>query len=89
VRVEASAAESHICLRVVDHGPGIAPLEREQVFLPFQRRGDRSNGPGVGLGLAVARGLLGAVGSTVAVEDTAGGGTTMVICLPRHPRSAA
>lgn len=85
VRVEANAADDHICLRCIDHGPGIAVAEREQVFLPFQRRGDRSNGPGVGLGLAVARGLLGAVGATVDVEDTPGGGTTMVICLPREP----
>ena len=82
VRITASEHDGTVHLRVIDHGPGIAPVEREQVFLPFQRRGDRSNGPGVGLGLAVARGLLGAVGGRVAVEDTGGGGTTMVITLP-------
>lgn len=85
VRVTATADDDAVHLQVIDHGPGIAPSEREQVFLPFQRRGDRSNGPGVGLGLAVARGLLGAVGGRVAVADTEGGGTTMVITVPMRP----
>lgn len=82
VRIVATADGGAVHVRVVDRGPGIAPTQREQVFLPFQRQGDRSNGPGVGLGLAVARGLLVAVGGGVAVEETAGGGTTMVITVP-------
>jgi two-component system sensor histidine kinase KdpD len=84
VLITASADEGSVHVQVIDHGPGISHLEREQVFLPFQRRGDRSNGPGVGLGLAVARGLLGAVGGQVAVTDTDGGGTTMVITVPKR-----
>jgi two-component system sensor histidine kinase KdpD len=93
VRIEASVppvaaapdtSRAAVDLRVVDHGPGIPPGERERVFLPFQRHGDRSNGPGVGLGLAVARGLVDAVGGRLSVRDTAGGGTTMVVSLPQH-----
>jgi two-component system, OmpR family, sensor histidine kinase KdpD len=84
VRIEAESSDLEVHLRVVDHGPGIPAGERERVFLPFQRRGDRSNGAGVGLGLAVARGLVDAVGGRVAVEGTPGGGTTMVITMPRH-----
>ena len=38
------------------------PTRREDVFRPFQRLGDRSNGSGVGLGLAVARGFVEAMG---------------------------
>ena len=49
-------------LHVVDRGPGIPPSRREDVFRPFQRLGDRSNGSGVGLGLAVARGFVEAMG---------------------------
>ena len=58
---------------------------------PFQRLGDRSNGSGVGLGLAVARGFVEAMGGELVVEDTPGGGVTMVISLPaaRHDASAA
>ena len=48
-----------------------------------QRLGDRTNSTGVGLGLAVARGFVEAMGGTVAVEDTPGGGLTFVVSLPR------
>ena len=51
------------------------------VFRPFQRLGDRSNGSGVGLGLAVARGFVEAMGGEIVVDDTPGGGVTMVISL--------
>ncbi len=70
-------------LRVIDHGPGIPVDQRELIFLPFQRLGDNpSNGTGVGLGLAVARGFVDAMGGELVVEDTPGGGATMVLSLP-------
>jgi two-component system sensor histidine kinase KdpD len=81
VRVEAVATQDRVDLHVVDRGPGIPPARREDVFLPFQRLGDQSNGTGVGLGLAVARGFVEAMGGWIAVEDTPGGGVTMVISL--------
>jgi two-component system sensor histidine kinase KdpD len=80
VRVEASASSDHIELRVVDCGPGIPPGDRARIFEPFQRLGD--SGGGVGLGLAVARGFVRAMGGELSVEGTPGGGTTMVIGLP-------
>jgi two-component system sensor histidine kinase KdpD len=82
VRVEAGTFEDHVDLRVVDRGPGIPMGLREQVFAPFQRRGDSGTDTGVGLGLAVARGFVQAMHGTVEIEDTAGGGTTVVISLP-------
>ncbi|WP_344657053.1 sensor histidine kinase [Catenulispora subtropica] len=69
-------------VRVIDHGPGIPPSDRERVFRPFQRLGDRDNAAGLGLGLALARGLTEAMGGTVHPEDTPGGGLTMVVALP-------
>ena len=45
-----------------------------RVFEPFQRLGDSPNGTGVGLGLAVARGFVEAMGGELTVEDTPGGG---------------
>ena len=78
VRVEAAAVAGRVDVRVIDRGPGIPRDQREHVFRPFQRLGDKGGGAGVGLGLAVARGFVEALGGEVAVEDTPGGGTTMV-----------
>jgi two-component system sensor histidine kinase KdpD len=44
--------------------------------------GDSPQGSGVGLGLAVARGFVEAMGGDLTAEDTPGGGTTMVLSLP-------
>jgi two-component system sensor histidine kinase KdpD len=85
VRVEAGGVSGAVHVRVVDRGPGIPAAERDRVFLPFQRLGDRSSGAGVGLGLAVARGFTVAMGGELTVEDTPGGGTTMVVMLPTSP----
>ena len=73
-------------LRIVDRGPGIAPVDRDRIFLPFQRLGDRDAGSGVGLGLAVAKGFVEAVGGDLVVEDTPGGGATMIVRLRRARR---
>lgn len=82
VRVVAGDVLHRVELRVVDEGPGIPPDRRDDVFRPFQRLGDRPNGSGVGLGLAVARGFVEAMDGELTVEDTPGGGTTMVVSLP-------
>jgi two-component system sensor histidine kinase KdpD len=82
VRIEAAAFGGRVDLRVVDRGPGIPRDRRDQVFAPFQRLNDTDAGTGVGLGLAVARGFVQAMRGTVEIEDTAGGGATVVISLP-------
>jgi two-component system sensor histidine kinase KdpD len=78
VRLEAAAFGGSVELRIIDRGPGIPPDQRERIFQPFQRLGDQHRGEGVGLGLAVARGFVDAIGGELTVEDTPGGGTTMV-----------
>ena len=69
-------------LRIIDRGPGVAQSDQVRMFQPFQRLGDVPAGSGVGLGLAVARGLAEAVGAEVESEDTPGGGLTMVVTVP-------
>jgi len=71
-------------IRVIDHGPGVRQADRERVFLPFQRLGDTANRVGVGLGLAVSRGFAEAVGGELDLEDTPGGGCTLVVRLPQR-----
>jgi len=81
VRVDACCVGDRVDVRVIDRGPGIPRDARERVFQPFQRLGDRGS-DGVGLGLAVARGFVTAMHGDLVVEDTPGGGTTMVASFP-------
>jgi two-component system, OmpR family, sensor histidine kinase KdpD len=82
VRVEAGEVGGQVLIRVVDRGAGIPRDQRERVFHPFQRMDDSpSHGAGVGLGLAVAHGFTVAMGGELTIDDTPGGGTTMVIEL--------
>ncbi|MDF5752874.1 ATP-binding protein [Spongiactinospora sp. TRM90649] len=82
VHITASSHGDHVEIRVIDRGPGIPPDARDRVFLPFQRLGDRNSHSGVGLGLALSRGLTEAMGGTLIPEETPGGGLTMIVTLP-------
>ncbi|GGS11700.1 sensor histidine kinase [Streptomyces aureoverticillatus] len=82
VLVTASALAGRVELRVVDRGPGLPAADRDRVFEPFQRLGDTDNTTGLGLGLALSRGLAEAMDGTLTPEDTPGGGLTMVLSLP-------
>jgi two-component system, OmpR family, sensor histidine kinase KdpD len=85
VRIEAGAVGHHVHLRIIDQGPGVRPADRDRIFEPFQRLGDRATGTGVGLGLAVARGFTDAMDGELSIEDTPGGGLTTVIALRTAP----
>ncbi len=81
---EISEPERHVDIRVVDQGPGVPVSQRSEIFEPFLRSGDHKHAQagGVGLGLAVAAGLAQLIGAQIDVEDTPGGGLTMVISVP-------
>jgi two-component system, OmpR family, sensor histidine kinase KdpD len=81
-QITASVYNSAVEIRVVDCGPGVPETDWGQIFLPFQRLGDRDNTTGVGLGLALSRGLVEAMSGTLSPEGTPGGGLTMTISLP-------
>ena len=80
--LSASALGDRVELRVVDRGPGIPEKDRDRMFVPFQRLGDTDNTTGVGLGLALSRGLTEAMGGTLTADDTPGGGLTMTVSVP-------
>jgi two-component system sensor histidine kinase KdpD len=84
VRVVAGVAGGRVDVFVIDQGPGIAADQKEKVVQPFQRLGDSGQSPaGIGLGLAVAKGFAEAMGSDLVIDDTPGGGTTIVLSLRR------
>jgi two-component system sensor histidine kinase KdpD len=85
VVVSGSVIGRRLQIRVVDRGLGVPDAAKEQMFAPFRRVGEPSPGDGVGLGLAVARGLTEAMDGTLSAEDTPGGGLTIVIDLPVTP----
>ena len=82
VRIEAGVIGERVDLRIVDRGRGIPRAHRARLFQPFQRLGDTDSSTGIGLGLAVSKGFVEAVRGEILVEDTPGGGITMVLSLP-------
>ncbi len=69
---------------VIDHGPGVPAELRDRIFEPFERF-DPHSGLGTGLGLPVSRRLAEALGGTLTVEESTGGGATFVLKLPSLP----
>jgi len=78
----------HYEVRVADEGPGIPLGQREKVFEPFYRGREEPERPGSGLGLSIARAVVTAHGGRIWVEETAGGGTALVLDLPIEEEAA-
>jgi signal transduction histidine kinase len=73
----------HAILDVRDHGPGVAPGERERIFEPFYRpAATRETGRGSGLGLALVRDIAGRHGGSVVCLAAEGGGSRFRVDLP-------
>ena len=85
VRIDVRrGAEGGIRVAVRDQGIGIAPDDRDRIFLPFERaRGATGRRfAGVGLGLALVRAYVEAHQGTIAVESAPGHGTEIIVRLP-------
>ena len=82
VTLERDGDDAVLC--VADHGPGIPEDEREKVFDLFYRSaGDAVRGArGVGIGLALARQLVGLLHGTITVDETPGGGASFRVTIP-------
>jgi signal transduction histidine kinase len=87
IHLVAKAANGSLVLTVRDHGPGIAREQAAAIFEPFARGGrDPSDPvPGVGLGLALARGLARDLGGELTLESPADGGARFRLELPAIP----
>ncbi|MFS0910179.1 sensor histidine kinase [Microbacterium sp. 179-I 3D2 NHS] len=77
-------------IAIVDHGEGIPPQIREQIFERFWRADTsraRETG-GSGLGLAIVASIVKALHGAVVVSETPGGGATFTVTLPLAPARA-
>ncbi len=89
--IAARVDDAGVKITVTDHGPGLDPGELDRLFERFYRgRGAQQAAPGTGMGLAITRGLLNAIGGRVWAENAAGEGArfSMVIPGPVRPVDA-
>jgi len=84
VRVAAEPNDDGVKLTVEDDGPGVAAEVRERLFEPFVTT--KEVGKGTGLGLAVCRGLVEAVGGSIALDLGYSAGARFVVQLPGSER---
>jgi len=77
-----SAPGGRVAIEVSDTGPGIDPADQEAVFERFSRGSDRRDREGFGLGLAIVRQAVRALGGRVELESSPGAGTTVRVVLP-------
>ena len=85
IEVGIAAAPDSAAISVRDHGPGIPAHEQARIFREFYRTPDayRSNVEGTGLGLALVKRHIEALGGTVDVASEVGDGATFTIRFPR------
>ncbi|MDT8419809.1 MAG: ATP-binding protein [Desulfuromonadales bacterium] len=80
-QIEIEGSHFGCCSRLVvrDHGPGIPADEREMVFEPFMRGSSAEKISGTGIGLATVRKIVRLYSGQVRIEETPGGGATLVL----------
>jgi signal transduction histidine kinase len=81
ITLAANRVDGRVQCSVIDTGPGIPPAQISRLFGKFWQA-KRGDGRGVGLGLAIAKGIIEAHGGTIAVESVVGQGSVFSFVLP-------
>ena len=82
VRIEARLAADALEVAVADTGEGIAPQDLARVFDPFFRADPARQGAGAGLGLALAKRIVEALGGEISAESEPSHGARFAVTLP-------
>lgn len=87
ISLHASVRNGSLVLTVCDHGPGVPSEQARAIFTPFERGGRDSADPipGVGLGLALSRGLARDMGGDLTLDAPSGRGASFRLVLPARP----
>jgi signal transduction histidine kinase len=83
VHVRGWAENGFVVVSVADNGPGIKPEDRSKVFTPFFTT--KGPGGGTGMGLAIARRVVTALGGTISLKSQVGPGSSseFTVKIPR------
>ena len=82
VTIKAFESEGFALIQISDLGSGVADSEKERVFERFYKTDESHNGPGSGLGLSIAREIIGSLGGEITVRNHVDGGSTFEIRIP-------
>jgi signal transduction histidine kinase len=82
VRVRAALDGGRLAVEVADTGEGIAAEDLSRVFEPFFRADPARSGPGSGLGLALAKRIVEALGGSITAESAPASGSRFAVVLP-------
>jgi signal transduction histidine kinase len=83
IESEVEHSTGNIRLSVIDHGPGVPPVDERYLFDPFHRGANAAtNTPGNGLGLHLVRRMMEAQDGSVMYQRAAGGGASFILTLP-------
>jgi len=82
IRLRAGTGGGEMSIIVEDDGPGLPPIDPEELFAPFARGHVESAIPGVGLGLSLCRTIVAAHGGTIQAVPSELGGAAFEIRLP-------
>lgn len=82
IDIRADVSGDEVQIRIADRGAGIPPRDLKRVFDKFYRIQREDSTRGVGLGLAISKGIIDAHGGRIWAENRPEGGTTVIFTLP-------
>jgi signal transduction histidine kinase len=84
IGISAEIQRDSVVVNVSDQGRGVPKDMRDRIFEPFYTTKGETGGKGLGLGLAVSKGMVEAMGGAITLRDNSPGGAVFTVTLPRR-----